>query len=104
MKKRKNFQILGKRTYLEGLSFAKINNLFEAGPKIYVTLPRATGNAVQRNRFKRLVRTALPSFDPTLLEKNSLWISLDRKFRLSRKITREDWMPLFERISAARRS
>jgi ribonuclease P protein component len=98
MKKRKKFQILGKRTYLEKLGVAKVKSFSPDENKIYITLPKPIGNAVRRNRFKRLARSVLPSLDSTLLEKNSLWISLDRKFRLSRKITRSDWQEIFKKI------
>jgi ribonuclease P protein component len=101
MKKRKNFQIIGKRTFKDGLGFAKIITQDGEPAKIHITLPRTVGNAVQRNRFRRIARTALPFLDPKLLENDSLWLSLDRRRRLSKKITRKDLLPQFREILRA---
>lgn len=54
--------------------------------ELIISIPRACGNAVRRNRLKRIFRAEL--LGQTQVD---LWIRLQHKFRLKPKILRSDW-------------
>ena len=59
---------------------------------LVISVPRVCGSAVQRNRFRRIVRAQLKKhLKATLPEKKGLWIRLQNDYRLPRNIHWEQW-------------
>jgi ribonuclease P protein component len=68
---------------------------------VIISLPKTCGPAVVRNRFRRMSRsyfTDLSQRDEWALTRKVLWIRLDRRYRLQKRIVLAEWKPLFEKM------
>ena len=52
--------------------------------KVVISLPRRSGKAVDRNRLKRVLKTKILEDHFELLEKNGVWIRLQKGKKLER--------------------
>jgi ribonuclease P protein component len=60
---------------------------------LLVTIPRTAGNAVLRNRWKRIIKEWHRSEGLSISPRQSLWIRFNRNKKLSQPIQTQDWAP-----------
>jgi ribonuclease P protein component len=68
---------------------------------LIVSLPKPCGTAVTRNKFRRLCRSYFSDLsrkEGWNSERKVLWIRLDRRHRLEKKVTLQQWQPVFEKL------
>ena len=60
---------------------------------LLVTIPRTAGNAVLRNRWKRIIKEWHRSEGLSISPRQSLWIRFNRNKKLNQSIQTQDWAP-----------
>ncbi len=76
------------------VSQSRLDQKSKDGGEIVITVPRACGNAVKRNKLKRIIREELSK-----RAKKDLWIRLQSNFRLRSKICLSDWREAIKKAS-----
>ena len=82
-------------------SWVQLSPETEFQSALIVSVPRTCGNAVQRNRFRRIGRgyfLKLSKRDGWKLPEKALWIRVNRRFRFDRKMQSRDWDFQFKKI------
>ena len=60
---------------------------------LLVTIPRTAGNAVLRNRWKRIIKEWHRAEGLSISPRQSLWIRFNRNKKLNQPIQTQDWAP-----------
>lgn len=69
------------------------NNTRDFVKPLLVTIPRTAGNAVLRNRWKRIIKEWHRSEGLSISPRQSLWIRFNRNKKLLQPIQTQDWAP-----------
>lgn len=67
------------------------NNARDLMDPLLVTIPGTAGNAVSRNRWKRIVKEWYRSEGLSMSPRQSLWIRFNRNKKLNRNILTKEW-------------
>jgi RNase P protein component len=71
------------------------------GKPVIISLPKTCGSAVLRNKFRRICKgyfSGLSEEEGWASARKALWIRMDRRHRLQKKVIQADWKPQLESL------